>query len=1739
MDSRVLRLLLAAAGLSTSRHGQQTVTEATSASSSDQEQCSTYGQAANSDVELSWALLEGVGAFTRVSHTAASLPATATAWMSDRLVILGGVEYESAQPVVSSPVLVYDVTANTFASPTDSILSSADPTTVKSADEVFTSPASRADHASFADPSAKAVYVFGGQSREFLNDTWRLCLDSASATAAWDQLVVPNSDAAASVAAVPSPRIGHSITKVFENATFVGALVFGGLSDAYVELGGLHLALISKATSSCGSRSPVIRWRRLTATAMNATDGTPLPRAYHSAAAVSRTYSSSSLVCLLVNGGKSSAVGTIFDELWRLCPPANASVTTPVERLVYTWELLTPVGSSSPGARYGASVVFVDDGKLALAGGSYTFPNDFLSDVWELNVNATQWVRLRFTADFSPSRRGHTLAYFPPPSTGSDSFLLLFGGRDRYAVVAKRMERARYVAPFCAAGLKITFCQATSTYVCVPCPAGSYLEAGSRRCLSCPAGTFSAVGAASCTACPAGSYSPLTGMTSAQPCTLCPVGSASTALSATSIATCVACAAGSFASAAGSTQCTACPAGSFAPSNSTACSLCVAGTWSAVGAPTCSNCSAGTYTPKRGATKCLNCPKGFFSDSGGVTCSPCAANTTSSVVAASRAACTACPALSFTPTGLIGQTDCQYCPSGSTLNSTTGQCTPCPAGSFGQGATTNGACVSCSRGTYSLTAGSTSCAACPSGSITSSTGASSADACQFCALGQYLDGTTCLSCPTGYYPTSTGVCSTCLPGSYGSSSQSAQALSTTSPLGCSECASMTCSSTRGSLSCSACTDNAFGMTGWRTCISCASDTSGLSGCVTGRNGVLCSGNGECDFGGCKCADSWTGGDCSSALSTSATSASSPALFFSPPANVLVEAPVYSTLTTIDLEVSRAGALTSAVSAAIAWKADNFSSTPNTPSTVQFASGDRVKTLSIPISGLSPRTGCRYFTLQLNNVAGSGTSVVSTKSDREVTVYVDDMSGGATSSGSTRVAFATYTRRQNGLFVATVTLDRVKPTTLTLSPQTAASGANYGSDLRKQPLNLLFAIDPTSSIALDLIDLLPALVSTLQTTYTLLPDGIRTGLISIPLSASSTPATIFSTSIAEFFVNVRTVVTTARNTTYAQNQSYGAQWLLQGLGSSEFWPSSDRRFVITVGDNLLGDKAGAVVTVPAGLLAALHSQAAFVFQLSSQQLSFAGAAATVAQSVVYATSDDILDRVAQAITVRDAQLPTTVDTALDPAQILISCQPTSFASGSSSLPVLTMVLDAIPVPTVMATTNITVAVSIPGMFILYVQLIEPGRSCSPPVASLPTDPHPMSGWIESWAIATKSEVRQLWSASSPSLSLNLRHDTSLLFGWNSTVMSLLDTNTSRLTVTRTFPGSYFPPGLSLVLRGYWRLISNASTAACEMQLNMIGINTNRQSTGRVAFSSGDFAWTYGSVQRVVPWKLSSLRVVLDCNTSYPATRVEWATLGLLPAPEFACRCAKGFYNDVDLSSLDPEAASTPVGACVRCPAGYSCAGGIKTPCPDGTFSFGRAASCEACRDGWICIDGQARMCEPGTYSTAALSCAACPSGYACRNGKKTACPAGTYSPAMASDCQSCPPGSISRSEAYDRLLDCRVGGLQTDIDVCVVATAAAAAGRRRASCVRWDARPTTSATTASRVRPASRQPSPANTRATPAPPRAFRPDSLARSASREAMSRSLSIRLSRLSRQSGACGWRLASGYPRHRACCWV
>ncbi len=174
------------------------------------------------------------------------------------------------------------------------------------------------------------------------------------------------------------------------------------------------------------------------------------------------------------------------------------------------------------------------------------------------------------------------------------------------------------------------------------------------------------------------------------------------------------------------------------------------------------------------------CPRGFYCSSGTLMGS-------SSPSFPSRWTCPAahyCPQGSSAPTpcpvgtnsSLVGQWDvlaCQACPAGSISNANT-VCTVCASGKYARA--DQGACLSCSPGTFSLTRGASSISTC----INCMAGYSNANTpdknCTPCDIGEYSDAgqKACSPCPAGTFssaPASAG-CTACPAGEVSSAGQS-------------------------------------------------------------------------------------------------------------------------------------------------------------------------------------------------------------------------------------------------------------------------------------------------------------------------------------------------------------------------------------------------------------------------------------------------------------------------------------------------------------------------------------------------------------------------------------------------------------------------------------------------------------------------------------------------------------------------------------------------------------------------------------------------------------------------------------------------------------------------------------------------------------------------------------------------------------------------------------------------------
>ncbi len=298
----------------------------------------------------------------------------------------------------------------------------------------------------------------------------------------------------------------------------------------------------------------------------------------------------------------------------------------------------------------------------------------------------------------------------------------------------------------CAAGTYNALAGSSSSSDCLPCPEGTFSTTvgaiSSSACLLCPSGFFCPLSSAAATPCAAGRFGSSPGGTAATCTGLCSPGyyCPSSSVSALQVA-CPAgrygasaglfngdcegpCAAGRYGSSIGSSVSScdgACAAGYFCPAGSTSAtqSPCIAGYYSASGAPLCAPCAAGTFSSSGGATTCLDCAAGLSSGPG-------------------ASSCTSCPAGKY-----FSEDICVDCKAGFYKIAGEASCTACAAGRFSSSPGNTAPCASlCSAGFYCLAGSSNATPArCAAGYFGSSAGATSPACDGVCSAGYY--------CPTG------------------------------------------------------------------------------------------------------------------------------------------------------------------------------------------------------------------------------------------------------------------------------------------------------------------------------------------------------------------------------------------------------------------------------------------------------------------------------------------------------------------------------------------------------------------------------------------------------------------------------------------------------------------------------------------------------------------------------------------------------------------------------------------------------------------------------------------------------------------------------------------------------------------------------------------------------------------------------------------------------------------------------
>lgn len=311
---------------------------------------------------------------------------------------------------------------------------------------------------------------------------------------------------------------------------------------------------------------------------------------------------------------------------------------------------------------------------------------------------------------------------------------------------------------------------------CSACVAGSYKPAtGSMVCATCDTGKFSTAVArtdvATCQTCPLNSNTVGAGHDAPGDCT-CNAG-----YTGADGVWCDACVPGKFKSITGSSECLSCGEGKYSTVLASVgghCTNCPANTNApaASGSPVACTCNAGS-TGGGGTTACTLCVAGTFKvATGPAACSICPADWYSTEVGATSDTCLQCPENSIAPSGSDELTDCVCKPGYTGANG--GPCVACVAGKF-KTVKGSAACLDCPMHTFSVALAKTdsACTTCLSisgnlPSITLQEGSSVQTQC-LCDYGYSgADGGACSACGAGKYKDSQGsaTCSDCVVDTY-------------------------------------------------------------------------------------------------------------------------------------------------------------------------------------------------------------------------------------------------------------------------------------------------------------------------------------------------------------------------------------------------------------------------------------------------------------------------------------------------------------------------------------------------------------------------------------------------------------------------------------------------------------------------------------------------------------------------------------------------------------------------------------------------------------------------------------------------------------------------------------------------------------------------------------------------------------------------------------------------------------
>lgn len=388
-----------------------------------------------------------------------------------------------------------------------------------------------------------------------------------------------------------------------------------------------------------------------------------------------------------------------------------------------------------------------------------------------------------------------------------------------------------------------TYSATNGSTTCEMCPTGTDAKTeGSTACALCAPGTYYPYEYGSCTLCGIGTYSHNNGSSECIPCESGTISgdfgaSACVACAAGRYSNgadnCVDCSAGYFSGHAGSSECTRCAAGSWTPdSASTHCALCEPGTASPFESTPCTVCDQGKYTARNGTVDCTQCSPGYIAfDMGSTACTACGAGKVG--YPGDQVNCYACGGGMYS--AVDGQSQCDSCSPGrfSVAEFSTG-CDLCTPGKF-QSQPGQDACQDCNAAEYTNTTGATVCIACGPDLVT---------------LNEDYPFTRCVHCDPGFEPSHlhdacnacdpgraspTGVsCDVCSVGRYSNALQQSE---------CAICQAGTFVGYEGSQQeCTACEVGRYSTQEATTCEACSAgrfaDVYGLGSCVDCQEGYV-------------------------------------------------------------------------------------------------------------------------------------------------------------------------------------------------------------------------------------------------------------------------------------------------------------------------------------------------------------------------------------------------------------------------------------------------------------------------------------------------------------------------------------------------------------------------------------------------------------------------------------------------------------------------------------------------------------------------------------------------------------------------------------------------------------------------------------------------------------------------------------------------------------------------------------